>query len=131
MHDKIVVRDRQDVIEIGFADIEKVHGYSNIAGAAVGFKALQAACGALFPGLPAARAAMAVVSGHPGSGVRDAIETVTRAHTRDAYTVDTPGRRRGLTPIAICRSVLPLRLRMAPVPTWSCAQACCRNAFSI
>lgn len=98
MHDKIVVRDGRDVIEIGFADIEKFHGYSNIAGAAVGFKALQAACGALFPGLPAPRATMAVVSGHPGSGVRDAIEMVTRAHTRGAYTIDTARPKARLNP---------------------------------
>lgn len=88
MHDQIVIQDRQDVIAIRFADVEKYHGYTNIAGAAVGFKALQAAFDALFPGQPAPREETAVVSGHPGSGVRDAIELVTRASTRGAYNVD-------------------------------------------
>jgi len=88
MGDKILVQDRQDVFEIGFSDVEKYHGLSNIAGAAVGFKALQAAFEALLPGQPAPREDITIKTGHPGTGVRDAIEIVTRATTRGVYTVD-------------------------------------------
>lgn len=89
MTQKIVVKDRQDTIEIGFDDVEKYHGWGSIAGAAVAFKALQAAFTELFPDQPAPREEIAITSGHPGPGVRDAIEMVTRAVTRGAYTVDT------------------------------------------
>lgn len=88
MNDKILVQDRQDVFEIGFSDVEKYHGLSNIAGAAVGFKALQAAFDALLPGKAAPREEITITTGHPGTGVRDAIEMVTRATTRGVYTVD-------------------------------------------
>lgn len=88
MSDKILVQDRQDVFEIGFSDVKKYHGLTNIAGAAVGFKALQAAFEALLPGKPAPREDITVKTGHPGTGVRDAIEMVTRATTRGVYTVD-------------------------------------------
>lgn len=88
MNDKILVQDNLDVFEISFSDVEKYHGLSNIAGAAVGFKALQAAFEILLQGKPAPREEVTVKTGHPGTGVRDAIEMVTRAITRGAYTVD-------------------------------------------
>jgi hypothetical protein len=88
VNNTILVQDHQDSFEISFSDVEKFHGLSNIAGAAVGFKALQAAFGALLSGKPAPREEIAIKTGHPGSGVRDAIEMVTRATTRGAYTVD-------------------------------------------
>ncbi len=88
MSDKILVQDNQDVFEISFSDVEKYHGLSNIAGAAVGFKALQAAFEALLQGRPASREEITIKTGHHGSGVRDAIEMVTRAVTRGVYAVD-------------------------------------------
>jgi hypothetical protein len=88
MNDKIRVQDRQDIFEIDFSDVEKYHGLANIAGAAVGFKALQAAFEALLRDKPAPREDITITTGHPGSGVRDAIEMVTRATTRGVYTVD-------------------------------------------
>jgi hypothetical protein len=88
MSNTVLVQDNQDIFEISFSDVEKYHGLSNIAGAAVGFKALQAAFEALLPGQPAPREEITIKTGHPGSGVRDAIEMVTRATTRGVYTVD-------------------------------------------
>ena len=88
MNDLILVQDEQDVFEISFTEVEKYHGLSNIAGAAVAFKALQAAFAVLLQGEPAPRNDITVKTGHPGAGVRDAIEMLTRAITRGAYTVD-------------------------------------------
>jgi replicative DNA helicase len=89
MNEKIVINDQHDTIEIGFADIEKYHGQQFIAGAAIGFKALQAAFAVLCPDRPPQREELTIVSGHPGLGVRDAFEFVTRTVVRGGYTVDT------------------------------------------
>lgn len=85
----IAIKDHQDIIEIGFDDVVKYHGYGSVTGAAVAFKALQAAFTEIFPDEPAPREKLSIVSGHPGPGVRDAVEMVTRAVTRGAYTVNT------------------------------------------
>lgn len=85
----IAIKDRQDIIEIGFDDVVKYHGYGSVTGAAVAFKALQAAFTELFPDEPAPREKLSIVSGHPGAGVRDAVEMATRTVTRGTYTVNT------------------------------------------
>lgn len=88
MHDTIKIKDHQDIIEIGFEDLEKYHGQAAIAMVAVTFKALQAAFATLFPDRLPQREEISIVSGHPGPGVRDTFEMITRAVTRGAYTVD-------------------------------------------
>lgn len=88
MSDIIKIRDGGDVLEIAFADVHKFHGPGSLAGAAVGFKALQAALGALCPHEPPEREELSILTGHPGPGVRDAFEMVTRAVSRGAYKVD-------------------------------------------
>lgn len=88
-NDKIAVKDQQDVFEISFSDVKKYHGLTNIAGAAFAFKALQTAFTQLLGNAPAPREETSVETGHSGSGVRDAIEMVTRAASRGVYTVDT------------------------------------------
>lgn len=98
MNDKIVIKDRQDIIEIGFEDIEKYHGQAFIALAAVTFKAMQAAFALLFPHEPPKREEISIVTGHPGQGVRDSFEVVTRAASRGAYTVDTTRTQARLNP---------------------------------
>ncbi|MCC7366815.1 MAG: hypothetical protein IT306_00225 [Chloroflexi bacterium] len=87
--------DADDLITLSFADVEKYHGQHSIGGAALGFQVLRAALGALYPSITPRRADIAIVSGHPGNGFRDAFEMVTRAVSRGAYTVDTsrPGGR--------------------------------------
>lgn len=89
MNDKISIKDRHDTIEIGFEDIEKYHGQGFITMAAVTFKAMQAAFAALFPDELPRREEISIHTGHPGQGVRDAFEMVTRAVTRGTYTIDT------------------------------------------
>lgn len=64
------------------------HGHSALAMLALTFQGLRGALARLSPEAPIDRAALSVTSGHPGPGVRDAIEFVTRAVTRGAYAVD-------------------------------------------
>lgn len=89
MNSNIIVKDGPDTIAISFNDIEKYHGQAAIAMVAVTFKALQAAFAVLSPHAPPRREDIRIISGHPGPGVRDTFEMVTRAVTRGAYTVDT------------------------------------------
>jgi hypothetical protein len=84
----IYIRDGQDLLEIGFNDIEKYHGQQAIMAVAVGFRVLQATFKELFDNEPAQREVISILSGHGGPGFRDAFEFVTRAVTRGTYRVD-------------------------------------------
>lgn len=84
----IVVQGEEGPIEIGFEAVAAYHGQGALAMLATTFRAVGAALAALSPGQPLRRGDISVVSGHPGPGVRDAFEFVTRAVTRGAYTVD-------------------------------------------
>lgn len=84
----ITVLAEEEPIEIGFPMVAAYHGQSALAMAAMVFQAMRAAFDVLSPGKPPARADISIVSGHPGPGVRDSFEAVTRAVTRGAYTVD-------------------------------------------
>jgi hypothetical protein len=88
MLDTVMIQDRNDVFHITFDDIRKYHGLANIAGAAIGFKAIQAAASILTPDAPLPREPLSILTGHPGPGVKDAIEFLTRAPTQGAYFVD-------------------------------------------
>ncbi|HEY2495294.1 MAG TPA: FmdE family protein [Paenibacillus sp.] len=85
----IHIRDRQDILEIGFSDICKYHGGIALMAVAVGYRSLQAAFKELFDDEIPERGAISICSGHGGPGFRDAFEFVTRAVTRGAYQVDT------------------------------------------
>jgi len=88
MRPVIVVKGEEDDIEIGFDAVAAYHGQAALAMLAVTFQALRLALGRLSPSSPPMRSAISVVSGHPGPGVRDAFEFITRAVTRNAYVVD-------------------------------------------
>jgi len=88
LDDAIRIMDDDDEVEIRFSDVERYHGQHSIAGAALGFQVLRCALGALHPEGHATRGDVAIVSGHPGPGFRDAFELVTRAVTRGLYEVD-------------------------------------------
>ena len=81
----LVVRDQGDAISISFDDLLKYHGRSSVAGVAHAFKAMERAFPLLSPGEPPERYDVAVESGFPGGGARDAFEMVTRAVTGDRY----------------------------------------------
>ncbi len=84
----ITVMAEEEPIDIGFPMIAAYHGQAALAMAAVTFQAMRAAFAALSPDEPPARRDITIVSGHPGPGVRDSFEAVTRASTRGAYTID-------------------------------------------
>ncbi|MGZ3340615.1 MAG: hypothetical protein ACXWLB_07660 [Reyranella sp.] len=82
------VMGEEEAIEIGFPALAAFHGQSALAMLAITFQGLRGAFDILSPAVPPPRAEIAVVSGHPGPGVRDAFEFVTRASTRGAYIID-------------------------------------------
>ncbi len=82
------VMGEEEAIEIGFPAVAAYHGQSALAMLAITFQGLRGAFEILSPSVPPPRAEIAIVSGHPGPGVRDAFEFVTRASTRGAYVVD-------------------------------------------
>lgn len=84
----ITVMAEEEPIEIGFPMVAAYHGQSALAMAAMVFQAMRAAFAVLSPDKPPARRDISIISGHPGPGVRDSFEAVTRAVTRGAYTVD-------------------------------------------
>ncbi len=91
----IAVMGEEDPIEITVEAVSAKHGQGALAMLAVTFRAIEVALTALSPDRPAKRSEITVVSGHPGPGVRDSFEFVTRAVTRGVYTVDRslPGAR--------------------------------------
>lgn len=84
----ITVVAEEGPIEIDFPMVAAYHGQSALAMAAMVFQAMRATFALTSPDKPVARRDISIVSGHPGPGVRDAFEFVTRAVTRGAYTVD-------------------------------------------
>ena len=84
----ITVMGEEDLIDINFDAVAAYHGQGALAMLAVTFRALEVALKALSPDQPPKRSGITIVSGHPGPGVRDSFEFVTRAVTRGVYTVD-------------------------------------------
>lgn len=84
----IIIQGEEEPIRIGFEALAAYHGQGALAMLAVAFQAQVTALALLSPGVPVRREALSVVSGHPGPGVRDAFEFVTRALTRGVYVVD-------------------------------------------
>jgi len=67
------------------------HGGESWFGVAVAFRMLQAAGRALSRRRLWDRQRLWISSGHPGNGVRDAVEFVTRCVSRDRYRVESDG----------------------------------------
>ncbi len=84
----ITVAGEEEPISIGFDAVAAYHGQAALAMLAITFQGLRATLPILSPDRPAQRTALSVISGHPGPGVRDAFEFVTRVVTRDAYVID-------------------------------------------
>jgi hypothetical protein len=84
----ITVMGEEDPIEINFGAVAAYHGQGALAMLAITFRALELALKTLSPDRPAKRSDITILSGHPGPGVRDCFEFVTRAVTRGVYTVD-------------------------------------------
>ncbi|HEY0296478.1 MAG TPA: hypothetical protein VGC69_14210, partial [Bordetella sp.] len=76
-------------IELSFDALQAYHGHGALAMLALIYQGQRGALACLeTAGQPVPRTELSVVSGHPGPGVRDAFEFVTRAVTRGCYVVD-------------------------------------------
>jgi hypothetical protein len=84
----ITVMAEEEPLAIGFEAVALYHGQAALAMLAVTFQGLRLTLPLLSPDAPPQRSTLSVISGHPGAGVRDAFEFVTRALTRGAYRVD-------------------------------------------
>lgn len=85
----LFVRAEEGPLEIGFDAVRAYHGHGALAMLALVFQGQRGALPLLeADGLPVPRHELRVVSGHPGPGVRDALEFVTRAVTRGCYEID-------------------------------------------
>lgn len=82
---EISIADNGKILNLSYDGLLTYHGEGAVFGAAVGFRALQAASKALSQREIWDRKDLKVISEHPGPGVRDAIEYVTRCVTRGGF----------------------------------------------
>lgn len=85
------IADGGKVLTLDYAGVLTAHAGESWFGVAVGFRMLQVAGAALSHPRLWNREHLCVRSGHPGGGVRDAIEYVTRCVSRGRYHVDGGG----------------------------------------
>jgi hypothetical protein len=83
----IRIKDQGEVLELDYDGAICQHPGSLWWGTAVGFRAMQVAAQALSKDDLWARDNLYIVSGHPGPGVKDTIDYVTGAASRDRYNV--------------------------------------------
>jgi len=83
----IRIKDQGEVLKLDYDGAVCQHPGSLWWGTAVGFRAMQVAAQALSKDDLWARDNLYIVSGHPGPGVKDTIDYVTGAATRDRYQV--------------------------------------------
>lgn len=83
----IRIKDQGEVLELDYDGALCSHPGSLWWGTAVGFRAMQVAAEALSKDGLWDRENLYIVSGHPGPGVKDMIEYVTGAASRDRYRV--------------------------------------------
>lgn len=84
---KIRVVDQGQVITLDFQEAAEIHQRALWWGAAVGYRAMQVAARALSRESLWSRDHLAVVSAHPGEGVLDSLNYVTRCAERKTLTV--------------------------------------------
>jgi hypothetical protein len=83
----IRIKDRGEVLELDYDGAVCQHPGSLWWGTAVGFRAMQVAAQALSQDDLWDREKLYIVSGHPGPGVKDTIDYITGAASRDRYNV--------------------------------------------
>jgi hypothetical protein len=83
----IRIKDRGEVLELDYDGAVCQHPGSLWWGTAVGFRAMQVAAQALSQEDLWDREKLYIVSGHPGPGVKDTIDYITGAASRDRYNV--------------------------------------------
>ena len=83
----IRIKDQSEVVELDYDGAVCQHPGSLWWGTAVGFRAMQVAAQALSQDDLWDREKLYIVSGHPGPGVKDTIDYITGAASRDRYHV--------------------------------------------
>ena len=81
----IRIKDKGEVLELDYDGAVCQHPGSLWWGTAVGFRAMQAAAQALSKDDLWSRDNLYIVTGHPGPGVKDTIDYITGAASRDRY----------------------------------------------
>ncbi len=81
----IRIKDKEEVLELDYDGAVCQHPGSLWWGTAVGFRAMQAAAQALSKDGLWSRDNLYIVTGHPGPGVKDTIDYITGAASRDRY----------------------------------------------
>ncbi len=88
MQNRVKIRNKDRVLSLGYECLKQYHQDTNYAMLAITFKGLQKAM-EMFPnGIPQ-RENIKILSAHPGTGVRDAFEFVTRVVTNNNLIIDT------------------------------------------
>ena len=82
---KIRIKDKGEVVELCYDGAVCQHPGSLWWGTAVGFRAMQVAALALSEDELWSRDNLYIVTGHPGGGVRDAVNYVTNVVETDRY----------------------------------------------
>lgn len=123
MSTRISIFDRGRPVKLDYEALLAYHGGAAVAGAAIGFRAMEAAGQALSSPQPWDRADLRATSWHNGPGVRDAIEFVTRSVTRGHFELracDGPGNCAALAAFRFelrdAQRVVDVRLRDGIVP---------------
>lgn len=83
----IQITERSEILTLDYAEARASHGGDSWWGVAVGFRAMQVAADKLSQTKLWDRDELAVISGHPGPGVRDAINYVTRCVERHRFSL--------------------------------------------
>ena len=81
----IRIKDKDEVLELDYDGAVCQHPGSLWWGTAVGFRAMQVAAQALSKDGLWSRDNLYIVTGHPGPGVKDTIDYITGAASRDRY----------------------------------------------
>lgn len=84
----VTIGDHGVPLTISFEDCVRFHGRTNIGGVALGLRLMQRALADLAPGRVPEREEIRVRTAFPGLGLRDAVEMISRAVSRDAFTLD-------------------------------------------
>ncbi len=84
------IRSEDEVLELGYDGAMCHHPGSLWWGTAVGFRAMQVAATALSEDSLWSRKDLSIVTGHPGPGVRDAVDFVTDVVRRDRFKAVVP-----------------------------------------
>lgn len=82
----LVIFDHGAMQHLNYQGMLAYHGGQAVLGATIGYRAMQCSGGILSRVTPWDRRDLKVENEHPGPGVRDAIEYVTRCVTRNRHT---------------------------------------------